>query len=100
MDSSAAPSSVDLRFRHACGALEEIEIAAFVGLPDMARENSAVSAGAAGSRPFPGLAPSGEFRFVDFQVQGSFRDVELDRVAAPHPGERAPDPRFRGDAPP
>src|SRR2546427_1168893 len=45
---------VDFRLGNRRGALQEIEIAALVGLPDVLRENGAVPARVPAGRGFPG----------------------------------------------
>src|SRR5438105_14105536 len=76
---------------------EEVEIAALVGLADMARENGAVAALEFARRRCPGVFSSREFGFIYRQVQFAPLDVELDEVAVAHDFERAADGRLRRD---
>src|SRR6516165_5010980 len=73
--------SVDFRLGNRPLAGEEIEIAAFVGLPDMGGEHGAVAAKVARRGLFPGRAAAVEFLLRDVQVDAPCRHVHLDRVA-------------------
>ena len=55
---------MDLRLGDAAAALEEVEIAAVVGLPDMLGEEPVVAAWIIPLRRRPGSQPLGDFAFT------------------------------------
>src|SRR5262249_50419484 len=73
--------SGNFRFGNLPLAGEEIEIAAFVGLPDMGGEHGPIAAEVAWGRLFPRRAAAVEFLLRDVQVDAPRRHVDLDRVA-------------------
>src|SRR5215510_10145988 len=73
--------SVNFRLGNLPLAGEEIEIAAFVGLPDMGGEHGPVAAKVARGGLLPGCAAAIEFLLRDVQVDAPRRHVQLDRVA-------------------
>src|SRR5258707_6583278 len=73
--------SVNFRFGNLPLAGEEIEIAAFVGLPDMGGEHGPIAAKVAWRRLFPRRAAAIEFLLRDVQVDAPRRYVDLDHVA-------------------
>src|ERR1700756_1639466 len=78
---STSRLSVDFRLGDLPLAGEEIEVAAFVGLPDMGGEHGPIAAKVAWRRLFPRRAAAGEFLLRDVQVDAPRRHVALDRVA-------------------
>src|SRR4051812_31675003 len=81
-------TSVNLRLRHGQMRGEKIEIAALVGLPDMGREHRPIAALVARWRRCPRrLAPRHLF-IGDRQIDAARADVDLDRIARLHEGER------------
>src|SRR5262249_53034242 len=85
---------MDLRLGYLPLAGEEVEVAAFVGLADMGGEHGAVAARVARRRRFPGRAPAAEFVLCDSEVDAAGGDIDLDRVAGAHEGERPADETF------
>ena len=75
-------------------ALEKVEVAAFVRLPDVTREHRAVAASVARRRRSPGRTAAREFVVGHLQGQAARGDVERDDVASAHRRERAADMRF------
>src|SRR5215475_15391214 len=73
--------SVDFRLGNLPLAGEEIEVAAFIGLPDMGGEHGAIAARVARRRLFPGRAAAIEFFLGDVEMNAPRRHVHLDRVA-------------------
>src|SRR5918992_551163 len=90
-------TSVDFRLRHRGGAFKEVEIAAFVGLSYVAREDRAIAALEFALRLLPGGSSLFQFFFGNLQVQLPLLDVELDRVAVAHQRERPADAGFGRD---
>src|SRR5262249_20885364 len=76
--------SVNFRLGNLPLAGEEIEIAAFVGLPDMGGEHGTVAAKVAWRGLFPGRAAAVEFLLSDVEADGPRRPGHLDRVAGVH----------------
>src|SRR5262252_1673366 len=94
---SSSMPSVDLGVGRGCGALEEVEIAAFVGLPDVLGEERAVAALEAPAGRLPGALALHHLGVVDEQLQPAALDVELDHVALLDESEWSSDERFRSD---
>src|SRR5258708_537908 len=94
---TTAMRSVDLGLGDLGGALEEIEVAAFVGLADMLREQRAVAAPVSGRRRFPFAFSALQFGFIHLERKPTARHVELDQIAALHQRERATDVAFGGN---
>src|SRR5213596_1319376 len=87
--------SVDFRFGNLPLAGEEIEVAAFVGLPDMGGEHGAIAAGVARRGLLPGCAAAIELFLGDVEMDAPRRHVQLDRVAGFYEGQWATDKTFR-----
>src|SRR5258706_14164259 len=92
----AAPS-MDLGLGNRRRAFQEIEIAALIGLADVAREDGAVAARELRLGLAPRALAPGELRGVDLEIELALLDIELDQVAVLHQGKRAADERFRRD---
>src|SRR5690242_4966630 len=90
-------TSVDLRFRRAGRAFEEIEIAAVVRLRDVPLVKRAETACEVRWRRSPRGAPPRELGIVDVELQTPCGDVERDRVAVAHEREWPSDVRFGRD---
>src|SRR5712692_11849329 len=88
---------MNLGLRRRSGALEEVEVAALVRLPDVLREERAVAALEFARRGFPGALALHHLCVVDQDLQPAARHVELDRVAGLHQRERPADPGFGRD---
>src|SRR5207247_4388765 len=86
---------VDFRFGNLPLAGEEIEVAAFVGLPDMGGEHGAIAAGVARRGLLPGCAAAIELFLGDVEMDAPRRHVQLDRVAGFYEGQWATDKTFR-----
>src|SRR5665213_2278927 len=86
-------TSIDRRFadRRAEIRLEEIEVAALIGLPDMAGEHPAIAALEAGLRLLPRRAAFCHFGLGDVEVDCARGDVERDLVAVSHQRQRPAD---------
>src|SRR5258706_2806228 len=93
----AAVPSVNFRLGDRRRTLEEIEVAALVGLADMAREDGAVAARELSLGLAPRALAPGELRGVDLEIELALLDIELDQVAVLYQGKRAADERFRRD---
>src|SRR3954466_13382291 len=89
--------SMNLRLRHLGLALQEVEIAALVGLADVLGEHRAITARVFRCRRHPGGLPSRELGVADMQMDHPLVDVDLDLVAGLHEGERPADEAFRRD---
>src|SRR5262249_31984408 len=74
--------SVNFRLGNLPLAGEEIEIAAFVGLPDMGGKHGPVAAKIARRGLLPGRAAAVELLLRDVQMDAPRRHVHLDRVAS------------------
>src|SRR5215472_18422049 len=85
------PVSVNRRLtdRLAKAGLEEIEIAAFIGLLDVTRKHPAVAALEARGGLLPLGAAPGELRLAHIEVDAARGDVERDLVAVPHQRQRS-----------
>ncbi len=84
-----------LGHRGAEARFEKIEVAAFVGLQDMAREHPAVAAFVPRRRRRPGGFAAREFFIAHVEVDRARRHIDADRVAALHQRQRAADRRLR-----
>src|SRR5438552_15164391 len=87
--------SVDLGLGRGRPRLEEIEIAALVGLRDVLEVELAETARVARCRRLPGGAAARELVRIDEKLQLSRRHVERDAVAVADEGERAADEGLR-----
>src|SRR5689334_20010421 len=87
--------SVNFGLRHHGLALQEIEIAALVGLADVLGEHRAIAARVFGGRRRPGGLPAGEFGVADMQMDHPLVDVDLDLVAGLHESQRTADEALR-----
>src|SRR5690348_14357564 len=76
---------------------EEIEIAAFIGLLDVAGEHPAIAALEAAFGRLPCRAAAGEFVLRHIEADAARRDVERDAIAAAHQRERPADIGFWRD---
>src|SRR6516225_1211834 len=95
---SLAPQmSMDLGVGNRVAALEDVEIAAFVCLTCVLREDRAESPPVARWGRPPRGATERELLVADMQREPPRRDVDLDRVAVLDQRERAPDKGFRRD---
>src|SRR2546430_11667097 len=90
-------TSVNLRLRRRRSALEKIEIAALVGLCDMALVERTVAALVARLGLLPRGAAARELGVAYFQLQTAIRYVELDQVAGADQRERPADEGYRRD---
>src|SRR5262245_22872821 len=88
---------MNLRLAGRRTATEEVEVAAIVGLPDMGREHRAVAALEARRRRLPGGAAAVELLLADGEVDAAIGDIDLDRIAGLHEGERSADIALRRD---
>ena len=75
-------------------AVEEAEVAAFVGLGDFVFEELAVTTGVAFFGRGPGGASGREFFVADVKGEGAIGDIEFDEIAILHEGEGAADGGF------
>src|SRR5258706_6617342 len=91
---TAAMGSVYLGLGDRCGPLEEIEVAAFVGLLDMLGEDHAVAAFVFACRGLPGAFPLAHLGVGNLKIQNFPFHVELDEIAVLHERERAADERL------
>src|SRR5260370_24455117 len=89
--------SVNFRLRDARSALQKIEVAAFVGLADVLREDGAVAALEFAGRGLPGAFSLLQFCLGNLQVQNPLVDIELDEVAVSDQRERPANVGFRRD---
>ena len=78
-------------------ALEEIEVAALVGLRDVLLVERAEAALVARRRRLPRGAAARELGVAHLELELARRHVELDQVAVPHERERTADERLRRD---
>src|SRR6266850_7750284 len=78
-------------------SLEEVEVAALVGLADVAREDGAVAARELLLRLAPGALPARQLGGFHLEVQLALVDIELDQIAALHQRERTADEGLRRD---
>src|SRR5258708_5016266 len=92
---TAAMRSVDLGLWHGGGALEEVEVAALVGLADMLREQRAVAALVSGRRRLPFAFSAHQLGLVDPERKPAACHVELDQITVLHQCERAADEALR-----
>src|SRR5215470_7978191 len=76
--------SMNLRFRNSGAGLQEIEVAAFVGLADMGGEHRPVAAPVTRLGWMPGGAAAGQILFADVQMDAAVGDVDLDLVTRLH----------------
>src|SRR5712672_2508888 len=81
--------------RRAEPRFEEIEIAAFIGLLDVARKHPAIAALEAPLGRLPFGAAFCQFRFAHIEIDGARGDIEGDAVAVPDQSERPTDKGFR-----
>src|SRR5882724_7651237 len=81
--------------RGAESRFEEVEIAAVVGLLDVAREHPAIAALEAPFGLLPFGAASGKLGFAHIEIDGARGDIEGDAVAVSHQSERSADIGFR-----
>src|SRR5262245_3687602 len=86
-----ALGSVDFRLRHRSLSLQEIKVAALVGLADMLGKHRTIAAWIFRRRRFPGGLPPGELGVADVQMDHPFVDVDLDFVAGLDESERSAD---------
>src|SRR6476620_9722782 len=86
---------VNLRLGHRSLALEEIEVAALVGLADVLGEHRAVAARIFWRRLLPVGLATGHLGIADVKVDAALVDVDLDLVAGRHEVERAADEALR-----
>src|ERR1051326_2167346 len=88
-------TSVDLRLRGRRSALEEIEVAARVGLGNVALVERTVAAVVMRLRLFPGGPRARARRVAPAQLELALGHVELDQIAVANESERPADERFR-----
>src|SRR5215471_16858160 len=86
---------VDFWFGDGAERREEIEIAAFVGLPDMLGVQRPVTAWVMGCGLSPGGTTPGEIFIRDVEVNAALADIHFDLVAGPHKGEWPADKALR-----
>src|SRR5688572_30415975 len=94
---SSCHLSMDFRLADRRGAFEEIEVAALVGLLDVAREDRAVTPLELSRRLLPRRLSLAQFFFGNFQVELALLDIELDEIAGLRQRERTADVRLRRD---
>src|SRR6266850_6651513 len=82
---------MDLRLRDRRGALQEVKIAALVGLLHMPSEDRTIAARKLALGLAPGALALGELGGIDLEVELAPLHVELDQVAAPDQRERPAD---------
>src|SRR5262245_55901605 len=87
--------SMYLRLRHGRTVLQEIEVAAGVGLADVLLEHAAVAALVAGRQRHPGGAALRQLRVRDAEVQVALSHVDLDLIAGPDESQRPADEALR-----
>src|SRR5258707_123987 len=97
MASSQVTRLINRRFidRRAESGLEEIEIAALVGLFDVPRNHPAIAALESALRLLPIGAAFGELGLGHIEVDGAGGDIQRDAVAILHQRQRAADIGFR-----
>src|SRR4051794_16044152 len=88
---------MDLGFGSRRSGLEEVEVAALVGLGDVLQEQRPVSARVLRRWRLPFRAAFGEFVVADVEGEPAGGDVEFDDVAVLDKGEWAADRGLRGD---
>src|SRR5215471_3167237 len=90
---TTSKSLVDGRLADGCaeGGFEKVEVAAFIGLLDVAREHPAIAAREATLRLLPFGAAFGKLGLGDIEVDGARGDIERDAVAVLHQRERTAD---------
>src|SRR5580658_8524583 len=86
---------MNLRLRRWLAALQEIEIAALIGLADMSRIHGAVTPRITWWRRRPRRAASRKFIVSDVQMNLARRDIDLDFVAGFDQRQRAADKTLR-----
>src|SRR5579872_2924893 len=72
---------MNFRFGYRIGALQEVEVAAFVSLLDVLHKQFAVAAGVNSFLRAPGCTAAREFIFIDAHVQSPCGNVEFDDVS-------------------
>src|SRR5439155_14839564 len=77
--------------------LQEVKVAALVGLEDVPEVEPAVAADVTGCGGAPHSAAADQLGGGDVQLEAAAGDVQLDLVAIPHEGERSADGGFGGD---
>src|SRR6516225_9921648 len=95
--SKARPASIDHRLRRLRGALQEVKVAAFIGLRHMLLVEPDIAALIDALRRRPGGFAAGELLARHVEMQLARLDVDLDHVAILHQGERAADRGFGRD---
>src|SRR4051812_7355377 len=95
--SGESNESVDLRLRRVRAGVEELEVAAFVGLRRFHAEELRVAARVAILRWTPGLFSAGQLFVADAQVDLARLDVQLDQISVADECDRAADGAFGGD---
>src|SRR5688572_14125339 len=88
---------MNLGFGGRRGALQEIEVAALVGLAYVLGEHYAVAAAIARRRRRPDRLAARQFRIADMEVDAALVDIDLDLVAGLDEGEWTADEAFRRD---
>src|SRR3954462_13970420 len=97
MTSSLPRPLMNLRLGHGGLSLQEIEVAALIGLADVLGEHRAVAARVFRWRLFPGGLATGHLGVADVQMDRALVDVDLDLVAGLHEIERTADEALRRD---
>src|SRR3954468_24084399 len=77
--------------------LEEVEVAAVIGLLDVLGEHPAIAALEAALGLLPGGAALFELGLRHIEIDGAGGDVEADAIAIPHQGQRPADIGFGGN---
>src|SRR3954462_3581958 len=77
--------------------LEEVEVAAVIGLLDVLGEHPAIAALEAALGLLPGGAALVELGLRHIKIDGAGSDIERDAVAVPHQRQRSADIRLRSD---
>src|SRR5215472_1998313 len=90
-------TSVDFRLGDTLGALEEIEVAAFVGLPRVLGEHLVIAARVVARRRLVSLDAVGNLGVAQRDVDRALFYIDRDHVAGAHGSERAANRRLRGD---
>src|SRR5690606_13018025 len=85
---SVMTASIDGGLGHRAAPVEKVEVAALVGLRDMALVERGEGALVARRRRRPFGTPAGEFGLVDAHVEPAGRDIEFDEIAGPQEGQR------------
>src|SRR5215218_6207762 len=89
--------SVDLRLRHRRAGLQEVEVAALVGLRDVLQVQRAVAAAVLRGRLLPVGAALLQLLVGHLELETAPRDVQLDQVAGADQRQRPPDVALRRD---